>query len=133
MQSREMRGEKREEARRSEEKRVVVKLGSESVGRWRSGLGVGGGRELVEKKCLAARKSGAWSLQPVESPGIAKETRAGGAAKPVVPRGAARSCAGRGEGAGEIAEQRRAACRTVPNRGSLERGRRGSHHKSPRR
>ena len=36
------------------------------------------------------------------------------------------------ERAGEIAEPRRAACRTVPNRGSLERGRRGSHHKSPR-
>ena len=61
---------------------------SESVEVWARS----GGRELVEKKCLAARKSGAWSLQPVESPGIAEVTRAGGAAKPVVPQSCAVVC-----------------------------------------
>ena len=37
-------------------------------------------------------ESGAWSLQSVESPGIAKETRTGGAALPAVSREPARSC-----------------------------------------
>ena len=45
-------------------------------------------------------ESGAWSLQSVESPGVAKETRTGGAALPAVSRKPARSC---GESRRELA------------------------------
>ena len=45
-------------------------------------------------------ESGAWSLQSVESPGVAKETRAGGAALPAVSRKLALSC---GESRRELA------------------------------
>ena len=50
-------------------------------------------------------ESGAWSLQSVESPGVAEETRTGGAALPAVLHEPVRSCeeswrelAGRAEG-----------------------------------
>ena len=57
-------------------------------------------RRVVRWKEQSVCGKEVWSLEPaavLESPGIAEQTRAGSAAKPVVPRGAARSGAGRGE------------------------------------
>ena len=74
--------------------------------RWRSGLGVGG--RVVEeswlRRSVSLRESlelGARSRWRVRASRRRHELKA-----PVVPRGAAQSCVGRGEGAREIAEQR---------------------------
>ena len=84
------------EARRDiRARRVPSVVGGVEVG-WRSESG-----EFVEPAARGERVWVVrWSLQSVESPGVAKETRAGGAALPAVSRKLALSC---GESRRELA------------------------------
>ena len=112
-------------------------LGDKRGGRTRAQSSECGLRRIAKRRVVRWKEQSVcgkevWSLQPSWRVRASRSRRELGARPsllcPAELRGRVRDV-GR---AGELAEPRRAACRTVPSRGSLERGRRGSHHKSPR-
>ena len=104
-------------------------LGGLGLGRsvcvWRFGLVLESG-EFVEPAASGERAWVVrWSLQSVESPGVAKEMRTGGAALPAVSRKPARSC---GESRRELACHAECPSSTAATLAAVGTGRHDSPH-----